>query len=122
MFQNLCVLKIKDLLTLHTLNFAHDLFNNKLPPYFSTFANNITQIEHCHNLRQRQAYRTVFVKHAFAQRTIRYFLPTTLNTTPKNVTDKLLTHSKKGFSNYVKTHLFSTYNNCKINNCYICQL
>ena len=49
--------------------------------------------------------------------------PVLLNNAPSSITDKFLTHSIQGFSNYVKNHFVNKYQqHCTIPNCYICQL
>ena len=52
---------------------------------------------------------------------IRYELIHYLNELPNIITDKVHTHSSKGFSLYIKQYLLNPYeNSCRIPNCYVC--
>ena len=64
---------------------------------------------------------TIRVKHRFAKKCLRYDLPILINNTPKNIKDKVYTHSLPGFSTYIKKIYIEKYENlCQIRNCYVC--
>ena len=51
-------------------------------------------------------------------------MPHLLNTTHLSILEKVLTHSLKGFGQYIKHYLIEKYSDiCLIhNNCYVCNL
>ena len=50
------------------------------------------------------------------------YIPELPAQTPECTTEKLVTHSFGGFSNYMKNDYIQSQNyNCLIENCYICQ-
>ena len=56
-----------------------------------------------------------------AENSVRYFLPKLINETPKNILDKICTHSLKGFAFYIKQYCLNLYSACcAISNCNIC--
>ncbi len=57
----------------------------------------------------------------YARKCIRYNIPSTVNSTPTNIIEKIYTHSMEGFSKYIKQNILQSYQeNCTIYNCYIC--
>ena len=60
---------------------------------------------------------------ASAADTLKYYLPKFIETVPRAITDKVNTHSFKGFTHYVKMCYINSYSDrCDIPNCYICNL
>ena len=75
----------------------------------------------CLHIRQKRNYSVARVKHVFAQKCMRFCIPDIFNKSSSLITDKIKTHSRKGFSVYLKCFLVNAYNSiCLIPNCYIC--
>ena len=76
---------------------------------------------HEYNTRGRQNVRLPGVNHEYAKKCLRYNITRLLDTTPDNILNKVFTHSKQGFNNYVKLSYINDYSDsCDIQNCYIC--
>ena len=58
--------------------------------------------KYTYNTRQRNELHIVGTKHTFAKQCLKHNLPKTLNSLPKIVKDKIVTHSFRGFINYDK--------------------
>ncbi len=59
--------------------------------------------------------------HEYVRKCIWYNIPSTVNSTPTNIFEKIYTHSMQGFSKYIKQNILQSYQeNCTIYNCYIC--
>ncbi len=109
LFEELKLLKVKDILKLQELKFYHKYRNNQLPYYLHKmhFNYNIdthkyaTQIQH--NIHQPQA------KHEYAKQCIRYDLPMVSNSTPL-ILEKIDLYSLQGFARYIKQYLLQSYN------------
>ena len=63
-----------------------------------------------HNIRQKINYSATLVKHVFAQKCMRFCIPDILNKSSSIITDKIKTHSRKGFLVYLKCFLVNAYN------------
>ena len=114
-------MKIHDIYQLQQLKFYYKYKNKSLPKYFDTFDLRLNQDMHAHFTRGCQNLRTVTVKHTFSQKCLRYKLPQTINATPPIITQKVFSHSLKGFGNYYKRNCILNYADvCQIQNCYIC--
>ena len=121
LFTKLNVLKIDGMFKLQLLTFCFDLINNNLPAYFINMSSLLQPIIYHHNIRQKRNYSLARVKHVFAQKCMRFCIPDILNNSSSIITDKTKTHSRKGFSVYLKCFLVNEYNSmCLIPNCYIC--
>ncbi len=58
--------------------------------------------------------------HEYARKCIQYNIPSTVNSTPFNIIEKIYTHSMQGFSKYIKQNLLQSYQEIStIYNCYI---
>ena len=124
-FKKLKSLKIKDIFKCQTPTFCDKLikYNGNLPVYFShdDWYSPISNI-HWYNTRRQNKLFTYRTNHQFVTRCLRYEVVTTFNNTPLSILDKINTHSIKGFSLYLKTHLLSLYDAfCNITNCYVCR-
>lgn len=114
------LLKIEDIFKLQQLNFYFKLKHKNLPTYFNTFSTTTNHDIHHHNTRRKYLF-PIRANHTFAKQSLRYSLTNLVNTTPRIIIDKILTHSYHGFSNYTKTHFLNNYNmTCNIQHCYIC--
>jgi hypothetical protein len=61
------------------------------------------------------------VKHEFAKNGIYCKIPQTLNSMPKNLSDKIETHSMDGFKRYIKETFTNNYpSECIIQNVFVC--
>ena len=71
--------------------------------------------------RHRDNPRYDFPDHVTVEKCIRYSIPKLLLDTPRNVTDKIQTHSYHGFSQYIKWFYIDQYSDiCNIPNCFVC--
>ena len=121
LFKKLNVLKIYDLFKLQLLTFCFDLINNNLPAYFINMSSLLQPVIYHHNIRQKRNYSIARVKHVFAKKCMRFCIPDILNKRNSIITDKINTHSRKGFTLYLKKFLVIEYNSiCLIQNCYVC--
>ena len=121
LFKTLEIIKIHDIHKLQQYKFIHKLFNDNLPSYFSIFHPQLVQDIHRYSTRQRQPFSLHKTKHEFARKCIRFTIPNLLNNTPKNISDKIYTHSLKGLNIYIKNICIKNYSSrCNIPNCYIC--
>ncbi len=46
--------------------------------------------------------------HEYARKYIRYNIPSTVNSTPTNIIEKIYTHSMQGFSKYIKQNILQS--------------
>ena len=77
-------------------------------------------ITYHHNITQRKKYSLPLVKHVFARKCMRFCIPDILNKTSNKMTVKIKTHSRKGFTAYIKLFLINKYDPiCSTQNCYI---
>ena len=112
-----------DICKLQELKFYHKLINRQLPKYFERFVYQTNLDLHNYNTRRGHRLHIPRINHAFAQLNIRHSVIQTVNSIPDNVSDKIRTHSLKGFSTlYAKNYFISKYETtCEIANCYVCQ-
>ena len=76
---------------------------------------------HNYATRQRGQPLVAGCRTKLAEAAIRYSLPSAISKMNENITNKILTHSISGLSNYAKHFFISQYNPvCLIENCYIC--
>ena len=83
-FQNLNLLKLKDLCALHDYTFCYKLYNRVLPDYFQMNMNQRLLDESRHNYLTRQGskFRLPAVRHEFVKNSISYKYPFVLNNMP----------------------------------------
>ena len=101
LFKKLNVLKIDGLFKLQLLTFYFDLINNNLPAYFIKMSSLLQPVIYHHNIRQKINYSIARVKHVFAKKCMRFCIPDILNKSNSIITDKINTHSRKGFTIYL---------------------
>ena len=101
LFKKLNVLEIDGLFKLQLLTFCFDLINNNLPAYFINMSSLLQPVIYHHNIRQKRSYSIARVKHVFAKKCTRFCTPDILNKSNSIITDKINTHSRKGFTIYL---------------------
>ena len=114
------LLKLKDLFKLAQIKFLHKYFNGKLPDCFQSLS--FTQHpQHQYHTRHINIMFNPIVRHEFAKKSIRHYLPKLLLSLQNGIKAKLITHSLKGLCNYVKNYILLNYSNsCIIENCFVC--
>ena len=123
LFKQFKLLKVNHILQMQEFKFYHKFKNNTLPAYLQHLNLLPNSSIHSHNTRGKTDLHIHRTTHTFAKQCLRQNIPVLLNNAPSSITDKFLTHSIQGFSNYVKNHFVNKYQqHCTIPNCYICQL
>ncbi len=118
-FKILRLLKVNDILKLQELKFHYKYDNNLLPYYLQNVL--FKPYIHSHETRSQGKIHTWRPMHEYAKKCIQYNNPSTVNSTPTNIIEKIYTHSMQGFSKYIKQNILQSYQeNCTIYNCYIC--
>ena len=121
LFIRLAILKLPDIKKLNELKFYYKIANNLLPSYFREDFVIRNETNHNYFTRHHQDLRLPTFIRNYSRQTLRYSLAKTINEAPNCLTDKVHTHSLKGFSNYVKHYFLSHYNReCHIQSCYVC--
>ncbi len=59
-------------------------------------------------------------KHEYARYCIRYHIPLIVNGSPPEIINTIDNHSLQGFSKYIKIKILESYNDCTIQNFFIC--
>ena len=119
-FKKLKMLKLEDIFNLSLLKFQYKLSHKRLPCYFFTMFQTETS-NHLHNTRHCNEPRYPIPKIALAEKTLRYHLPTFIDSMPDQIIAKIDTHSEKGFAHYAKDKFIDSYSSsCDIQNCFIC--
>ena len=122
-FKQFKLLKVNHILQMQEFKFYHKFKNNTLPAYLQHLNLLPNSSIHSHNTRGKTDLHIHRTTHTFAKQCLRQNIPVLLNNAPSSITDKFLTHSIQGFSNYVNNHFVNKYQqHCTIPNCYICQL
>ena len=102
------------------LKFQFKLKHSRLPYYFSNMLTQETG-DHSHDTRFRDDPRLPVPRTSHAKETIRHHLPIFIESMPDLITDKINTHSEKGFAHYAKTKFLNDYSyDCNIRNCHTC--
>ena len=121
LFKNLKLLKLNDIFTISKFKFYHKYINNKLPDNLQKLPLQLNQEIHQYNTRQSRNIYTPRFHHSYAKNCIRFDLPSTINTAPLHIQNKIYTHSIQGLANYMKNYYLQNYQeSCVIANCYIC--
>ena len=94
--KQLTILKIEDLLKLQQLKFYFKLNEGSLPVYLQNWDKTPNAHVHTYNTRELGCMHTFKVKHEFAKKCLKYYLPKLINDTHKRVKDKINTHSLQG--------------------------
>ena len=100
-FKRLNILKVKDLFNVALLKFQFKFKHERLPHYFTNMFT-LEVVDHSHDTRTRNEPRLPVPRTARADDTIRHYLPIFLSSMPSVITDKIVTHSEKGFAYYAK--------------------
>ena len=120
LFKRVNVLKNNDVFKPNALKFYYKYTNNELPSYSCRFQLTRQGSGHPYDTRHGDLIRTR-TRINFVYPCLRNHLPSLINSTPPNIMSKIPTHSRHGFSIYVKKVTISNYpQNCEITNCYIC--
>ena len=86
--------------------------NNLLPIYFENCKPTLPRIDQLYNVG-KPVFHLPKIKHKFAENKNGSF----------RISSKVFTHSKKGFSSYVKNIIIETYEvQCNIVNCVSCRI
>ena len=103
------LVKVPDMYTCAVWNFYYKLMNNLLPSYFENCKPTLPRIDQLYNVR-KPVFHLPKIKHKFAEQLPDYQLVKLLNKNGSfRISSKVFTHSKKGFSSYVKNIIIETY-------------
>ena len=102
LFKKLKLLTLKDIIVLQELKFYFTFVHKILPYYLQQWQLTTNTDIHTYNTRQQNELHIVGTKHTFAKQCLKHNLPKTLNSIPKSVKDKIVTHSFRGFIKYAK--------------------
>ena len=105
-FKNLKLLKIQDILPLHTLKIYHTFRNNKLPYYIQHWPLFHNSNIHNHNTRGANALHKNRCIHVFAQKSLKLNITNIVSDTSHIILEQIYTHSLNGFTNYVKLFFY----------------
>lgn len=121
LFKELKLLKVTDIVKLKQYKFCNKLEKKLLPYYFQdNLFLKVGSIQG-RNLRNRNHYRTLKIKHEFARNCISYIILFACNECPRCIVEKIETHSYAGFGNYIRSYFVGNYDpTCHLINCYIC--
>ena len=107
LFHQLSILKLSDLVSMHTALFMFDFYNNTIPSSFSNF---FTSIRKVHNYNTRlsssSAYYTPAIRTNYGKFSLRYQGPLTWNSIDHNT--KEINH-RKIFKKKIKAQFLKTY-------------
>ena len=117
------LVKVPDMYTCAVWNFYYKLMINLLPIYFENCKPTLPRIDQLYNVR-KPVFHLPKIKHKFAEQLPDYQLVKLLNKNGSfRISSKVFTHSKKGFSSYVKNIIIETYEvQCNIVNCVSCRI
>ena len=120
LFKQFKLLKVNHILQMQEFKCYHKFNkNNTLPAYLQHLKLLPNSSIHSHNTRGKTDLHIHRTTHTFAKQCLRQHIPVLLNNAPSSITDKFLTHSIQGFSNYVNNHFVNKYQQyCTIPNCY----
>ena len=122
LFKALDLLKIHDMLDLSTLKFYYRYVHDNLPAYFYSFRIVTQGTHHNYDTRNRDQIHIDRTRTRYADKRVRIYLPTVLNSTPTALLEKFATHSLQGFALNLKKYFIHQYSDiCSIPNCYICR-
>ena len=97
-----------DIFNLAQLKFYHKLLNLNAPAHFHTLPFVSRESMHGLNIRYGQELNAPRIHHTVAQNSIRLSIPTLTNATPRNIADKLHTHSFNSFVKYTQLNILKT--------------
>ena len=118
LFKDLKIFKVTDLFHTNCLKVFHNHTNKKVPQYISSLFQSPT---HSYNTRYNGLALPIMNTTASSKR-LRCWIPRFMNSFPALITEKVFSHSLKGFTNYFKIHKINDYSStCSKANCYICR-
>ena len=121
LFKELNILKVKDIFIIQCAKFYHKFVNGKLPLYFHNFFDRNSDI-HSYNTRSNNRLHLYPYNNQTTKNFIRFKIPNIINDLPRNVREKIYTHSLAGFAQYMKKHLINEYEiECNTENCCVCE-
>ena len=110
------------MLDLSTLKFYYRYVHDNLPAYFYSFRIVTQWTYHNYDTRNRDQIHIDRTRTRYADKRVRIYLPTVLNSTPTALLEKIATHSLQGFALNLKKYFIHQYSDiCSIPNCYICR-
>ena len=113
-------MKLEDIFKIALLKFHFKYQNNQLPTYFA----NIflpENVKHDHDTRQRDQDRPQRAHKSSSDKTIRFYMPTFLESIPNAIKEKTQTHCIQGFVAYAKYIFMNDYIfECADPNCWSC--
>lgn len=113
-------LKLPDIFNLKGLQFFYKYKSNTLPSYFTNMFEGSVAGHH-YDTRHRLSIRHPVPNRSSTLQSIRYFIPTLIAKSEQCVTDKINTHSYRGFSDYIKALYIKSYSSeCNLPSCYVC--
>ena len=120
LFKKFNLLKLQDIFVQCCLKFYYKYVHNTLPLYFTDM---FIPVFHNYDTRHKGGFYQCVPSTSSGIKCLRYFLPSLLRCTPQCISEKIETHSFKGFADYIKANIISNYSNvCIIDNCYICRI
>ena len=124
LFKNLKILNFESLCALHDYKICYKIEQNQFPKYHISVINQIREMgqsRYATRSNELQYYKLIFCKYEFSKQSFSYRIPRVMNQMPKNIKDKIYTHSFIGYKLYIKNFLLNRYEtNCTIPNCYVC--
>ena len=121
LFKSLGLFKLNDIFNSHILKFYFNFCHNLLPEFFLRFDLVQRSNFYAYNIRTKNMLHTSRTYSKIGEKALRYILPRVINDTSLDILDKIYTHSIKGYISYIKLYFLNNYvNDCKIQNCYIC--
>ena len=119
--KSLNILRIYDIFTRQCLAFYHKLINNSVPMFCKTLFSQHS-IHHGYNITPNNIVAVPFSRTWRVRKSIRYHIPTLLNSFPPCITGKLNTHNLHDFCSYLTKYLLGRYQDtCTVPNCYVCR-
>ena len=120
LFEQLYLLKVKDIFDVQCMKFWYKFVNKKLPNYFRDMFKYNHEV-HDIGTRSHDQLHLYPTRTSGARNVLRHHIPELLNTFPKYLIDKIKTHSLYSISHHIKCNLVDSYSyDCSIIDCYIC--
>ena len=122
LFKSLNILTVNDIILLNEIKMYAKYKLQELPCYQMQILSKLhVPIQDRHRTRQNNIFNIPRTRSKFAERTVLYQCPVTINNTSRSITDKASTHSFKSFVIYAKTIMINKYIiNCTRNECPDC--
>ena len=121
LMKQLEILKLEDMFKLNMLKWYYRYKNEQLPDYFSEYVIKNQYEIHSHDTRKKSLISRPNTRIHAARYCLRNHVSVVINSMPKNVIEKVYTHSYQGFASYAKKTIISNYSlDCIIEDCYIC--